>query len=220
MRQIKKLLFLFLFIILLSIFIRMFIGEPCHISSASMEPTIKAGDWLWIDKVSYGAVLPVHWADIPLLNIFTWIRSLQEKDMEINWGYRRLKGFKTPQVNDIIVFKNPENKEILLVKRIIEVLPKGIRLIIDSTNFKNYEKIITEEGNSIDLYQDSIFINGQLNDTYQLKNNYYFLLGDNSAISRDSRFFGYVCEKDIIGKVNSVLFSTEKGQYRFLEKLK
>jgi len=38
-----------------------------------------------------------------------------KKDMETNWGYHCSAGLKMPQENDLIVFKNPENKEGLLV---------------------------------------------------------------------------------------------------------
>lgn len=56
MKQRKGIFFLLL--IVSSIFIRIFIGEPTKVSSSSMEPTIKSGDWLWISKVDYGAILP------------------------------------------------------------------------------------------------------------------------------------------------------------------
>jgi len=29
-----------------------------------MEPAIHTGEWLWIDKLTYGGRLPERWADI------------------------------------------------------------------------------------------------------------------------------------------------------------
>ena len=59
-------------ILLLCCFIRMVIGEPCTVPSGSMEPTLLCGDRLWINKLAYGGRFPSRWADIPLLNVFTY----------------------------------------------------------------------------------------------------------------------------------------------------
>jgi signal peptidase I len=124
-----------------------------------MEPTIRPGQWLWIDKLSYGGRLPERWADIPLLNVFTHVRSWRESDAKRNWGYHRLPGFKKPKTGDIVVFNSPENEELLLVKRVTE-----IRL---------------EDGKSS-----------------------YFMMGDNRDNSYDSRIYGWVPERLIIGKIH------------------
>jgi signal peptidase I len=61
-RRIKKIVLFFTVIILLAIVIRIGIGEPCKVPSASMEPAIRTNEWLWIDKLSYGGRLPERWA--------------------------------------------------------------------------------------------------------------------------------------------------------------
>jgi len=121
MRKIKKYILFGILIIVLAIFIRTGIGEPCKVSSESMEPTIHSGEWLWIDKLTYGGRLPERWADIPLLNAFTYIKSWRESDAKREWGYHRLPGFSKPQVGDIVVFNSPENPELLVVKRIVDI---------------------------------------------------------------------------------------------------
>ncbi|GHT69384.1 hypothetical protein AGMMS50239_36080 [Bacteroidia bacterium] len=70
-KKIKKTTVFFFAIIPLAIVIRIAIGELCKVPSESMEPTIPAGSWLWIDKFSYGGRLPERWADIPLTIIGT-----------------------------------------------------------------------------------------------------------------------------------------------------
>ena len=90
------------------VLIRLFLGEPCYIPSESMEPTLCTGDWVWVDKASCGALLPDRFADIPLLNVFTW-----------NLG--RMVGWREPQENDIVVFRSLENRNMLLVKRVIRI---------------------------------------------------------------------------------------------------
>jgi signal peptidase I len=156
-RIVKGLVFLGA-IILLAIFIRVVMGEPCRVPSNSMEPVIQPGDWLWIDKLSYGARLPQRWADIPIINVFTHIDTWRAADEKINWGYHRFPGFKKPEVSDIVVFNSPENEDLLLVKRVSKIEERDGRL-------------------------------------------YYYLRGDNTEVSRDSRFFGWVPERLIVGRI-------------------
>ena len=210
---IKKIFSVFLLTILLSIFIRVFVGEPCSVSNNSMESTIMDGDWLWIDKTTYGAVLPNRWSNIPLVNILTWVPGFQERDMSNNWKYRRMKGFAHPQINDIVVFKSLEDMDLLLIKRVSEILHAGSLIHIDTINFVLYNDIISQE------VRAEVPNNRIINKSYQLKNSYYFLLGDNPDTSRDSRSFGYVSERNIVGKANRVLFSTGKEKNRFFKKL-
>lgn len=135
--KIKRIIKIGFFITVVCIFTRLFIGEPCYVPSASMEPTLNAGDWLWINKMSYGAQLPIRFADIPLVNVFTWFNSLRMADQDINWGHNRLKGWKEPSVGDIVVFRSLENRNILLIKRIVkklDTLPPCYYMLGDNRN--------------------------------------------------------------------------------------
>lgn len=158
-KRIKKYALFGLCILALAILIRTVIGEPCKVPSGSMEPTIRTGEWLWIDKLTYGGCLPKRWADIPLVNVFTQVRSWREADAKRDWGYHRLPGFTKPKVGDIVVFNSPENEDLLLTKRIIEI------------------KI--EDGKVS-----------------------YFMIGDNRENSHDSRTYGWVQERLIVGKIH------------------
>ena len=91
------------------VLIRLFLGEPCYIPSESMEPTLCTGDWVWVDKASCGALLPDRFADIPLLNVFTWITFLREKDLKNNWNLGRM-----PAASDVYkrqVCRDGENRK-------------------------------------------------------------------------------------------------------------
>ena len=217
MKQRKGIFFLLL--IVSSIFIRIFIGEPTKVSSSSMEPTIKSGDWLWISKVDYGAILPRRWADIPILNIVTWIPDFRTKDIRTDWGYCRMRGFNKPDIGDIVVFNSPENIDVLLVKRISQIQHANSLIHLDSTNYNNYNDIINQETEA-KIKNGVIYINDTICTYYKLRNNYYYLLGDNSSISRDSRFLGYVSEKNLVGKVNRLIFSINKTQINLLKRVK
>lgn len=112
-------------ILILCVLIRVFIGEPYYITSESMEPTLGFGDWIWVNKLSYGPQLPKRFADIPLLNVFTWIKPLRLKDEKNNWDNRRMPGIVHPAIKDIIVFRNPQDKNALLVKRIVGIYERN-----------------------------------------------------------------------------------------------
>lgn len=261
-KQIAKIV---VFVLGVVIPLRLFIGEPCRVPSASMENTIFAGDWLWIDKATYGACLPKRWADIPLLNAFTWIRPLREADGRVDWGYNRFPGLAKPKTSDLIVFLSLENERYTLIKRLIgipgdqitiyngrvkvnghvllfpaAVLPtvskdtaslagfpketawnihtygpiqvpgKGACITLTDSNYPYLKEIIEREGNTIYKRKNLICINGQVVSSYLFKYDYYFVLGDNRSGSRDSRYFGFVAEHAIIGKVNYVLLSLTK----------
>lgn len=210
LKKIKKTFLFLLVVIVISLVIRIGIGEPCHVPSPSMEPTIMTGDWLWIDKLSYGGLLPSRWAEIPLVNIFTWIASLREADKKNDWGYHRVPGIKEIEEGDIVVFKSTENPNILLVKRLVAILYAGDTLNITDFNYDHYRSVMELEKNRTDVADDPAFMSDSAF-TVVLQNNYYYMLGDNADNSRDSRYFGFVPEEYIVGKVSLVLFSWDKA---------
>ena len=92
---------------------------------------------------------PSRWADIPLLNVFTWIRPLRLADEENHWEYRRLPGYSEPKQGDIAVFNSPVDPQLLLVKRITRVVKKGEPLRIDRRTLLLYRSLILRDGGKV-----------------------------------------------------------------------
>jgi len=182
---------IFLFVLIL----RSFIAEPFRIPSASMMPTLLIGDFILVNKYDYGIRLPV-------LNTLV----IQNK---------------TPERGDIIVFRYPENPAIPYIKRVVG-LPGDHVAYYDKTLFINGEPVKQEilgkyaamgsgkmmEGASlrleildtvsheilVDLARYSREVEGIVPD------NQYFVLGDNRDNSKDSRYWGFVPDENLIGR--------------------
>lgn len=98
-----------------------------------------------------------------------------------------IKSFKEVKRNDIVIFKN--NPVDVLIKRVI-ALPNEEIHCIDGTIYINNQPISDKFSDITDNF-DSII----------LKENEYFVLGDNRKYSTDSRTFGVINNNDIKGIV-------------------
>jgi signal peptidase I len=88
---------------------------------------------------------------------------------------------------------------------------KGSRVLLHTDNYKLYQKIIQDyEKRTIRIDKDKIYIDGAQVNSYTFTSDYYWMLGDNRDNSLDSRYWGFIPESHIIGKVSAVLFSWNK----------
>ncbi len=89
---------------------------------------------------------------------------------------------------------------------------KGDTLQLIPDNLKRYYNVLIYEDSSVRIKNDSMYIKGIYSEKHYFKYNYYFMLGDNFYNSRDSRFWGFLPETHIIGKVVMVLFSLDPNE--------
>lgn len=83
---------------------------------------------------------------------------------------------------------------------------KGAVLQLTPLNYPIYKRIIsTYEGNKLDIRDGKIYINDREASSYTFKMNYYWVIGDNLHGSQDSRYWGFVPEDHLIGKVSAIL---------------
>jgi len=157
----------------IAIVIQTFIVQAFKIPSGSMIPTFKIGDRIFVNKFLYSARVPfVNWR-LPILDI------------------------KEPKRGDIIVFVSPEDARKDFVKRLVafggeKVEIRGGRILVNG---------IALEG---PCYKSVYYYNagdyGREGKVIVVPQNSYFVLGDNSANSRDSRYWGFVPKKNLVGK--------------------
>lgn len=157
--------------LILALVIRAFIVQAFKIPSGSMRPTLVEGDIILVNKFLYGAKIP-----------FTDLRLPKVRD---------------PNRGDCIVFIYPENPKKDFIKRLVG-LPGEVVEIRRGTIFINGKPVL-----KLPLSQFYYQNKGDLAQEGQaivVPEDNYFVLGDNSGSSQDSRFWGFVPKKNILGK--------------------
>jgi signal peptidase I len=190
-------------VLIIVFLLRSFLYEPFRIPSSSLEPTLLVGDFIVVNKFDYGIRVPVVHKTL----------------------------FKTgePKRGDIMVFRWPPNPSVNFIKRIIGVPGDHIKYI-NKVLFINGQEIkldaglpstrIDEQGNTIDVVKKQEDLLGVKHAIYQntgvppydfndiiVPEGMYFAMGDNRDDSADSRFWGFVPDKNIVGKAVMVWMS-------------
>lgn len=114
---------------------------------------------------------------------------------------------ETPKTGDVIVFKSPKNPDVDFIKRIIALPGEQIK-IADGTVYVN-EQAIKE---SYIAAQTTLFEGGFIKNGVEetVPEGYLFVMGDNRPRSSDSREFGFIPIRQVIGKVFFRYFPPQK----------
>ncbi len=187
-------------VFLIVLVLRSFVAEPFRIPSGSMYPTLEIGDFILVSKFSYGIKLPVS----------------QQKLIDIG----------EPKRGDVIVFKYPQNPDLDYIKRVVGLPGDTIQyidkhLIINGKpvpmRFKGvyhgegsgkmmdgakvYEECLPEEGKCHEILLDDETRPGKsLLTPIKVPPGHYFMMGDNRDHSNDSRYWGFVPERNLKGR--------------------
>ncbi|MGN0212222.1 MAG: S26 family signal peptidase [Muribaculaceae bacterium] len=90
---------------------------------------------------------------------------------------------------------------------------KGATLTLTTENLPIYERVIRNyEGNTLEVRDGKILINGAAADSYTFKMDYYWMMGDNRDNSADSRYWGFVPEDHIVGSPIFIIVSFDKDK--------
>ncbi len=182
-------------VLLIVLVLRSFIVEPFKIPSGSMIPTLLVGDFILVNKFSYGIRLPV----------------LHKKMVEVG----------SPKAGDVAVFRFPGNTSLDYIKRIIGVPGDHIKYF-NKTLFVNGKRVdlkkigayqpvdsanpaqnLLELGESLQGVEHNILISLDrqiTNGEWVVPPGHYFAMGDNRDNSNDSRYWGFVPEENLVGK--------------------
>ena len=116
--------------------------------------------------------------------------------------------FTKPKHDDIVVFEYPVEPDKDYIKRVIGI-PGDVIEIKDKYVYRNGEKL---NPNYV-VYQEPFNFTGIQNNIkkFTVPENMYFMLGDNRDNSLDSRFWGFVDEKDIVGRAFIIYWSWNNG---------
>lgn len=101
----------------------------------------------------------------------------------------------TPERGSVLIFKYPKDPKKYYIKRVIGLPNEQITINKGRVTITN-----SENPNGITLDDSYVVYEKDDSATYTTKDNEYFVLGDNRAGSSDSRYWGPVPEKNIIGR--------------------
>ncbi|MCB9071687.1 MAG: signal peptidase I [Prevotellaceae bacterium] len=98
---------------------------------------------------------------------------------------------------------------------------KGATVALTMENLPIYEQIIRNyECNTLEVKDNTIYINHKASDSYTFQMDYYWMMGDNRHNSADSRFWGFVPEDHIVGRPVLVWLSLDKDKSLFQGKIR
>ena len=193
-----------LFPVILIVFVlRSFVVEPFRIPSGSMLPGLQNGDFILVNKFSYGIRLPV----------------INRKIMDIG----------QPERGDVLVFRFPRDPSLNFIKRVIG-LPGDTVTYVDKQLSINGEPVSVEPAGehafqqvnmrgfsarrlkeTIDGSSHHILIDDRVSRSRDMEvvvpEGHYFVMGDNRDHSNDSRYWRFVPEENVVGHAFFIWFS-------------
>jgi signal peptidase I len=201
-------------VILIVFLLRSFVIEPFKIPSGSMIPTLHVGDFILVNRYTYGLRLPI----------------VNKKFIDIN----------QPQRGDVMVFHYPEDPSVDYIKRVVGI--PGDKLVYRNKRLwiNGVEQVLQRDGDfnyveselrfiHTERYNENlggrahpVLLNPEMPQVHlgnvaefpqyercsyseeeikcSVPAGHYFMMGDNRDNSRDSRYWGFVPDEMVVGK--------------------
>jgi signal peptidase I len=135
------------------------------------------------------------------LSNYLKINATKEQEIQLKKDSRILKVVKYISSPSTTTF--PHNQPTWSIDNMgpINIPKEGEVITLTKENFPLYERLITVyENNTLEQNGDKFIINGKETKTYTIKQDYYWMMGDNRHGSEDSRYWGFVPFDHILGK--------------------
>lgn len=204
-------------VILVVFLLRSFLVEPFKIPSGSMIPTLLVGDFILVNKYTYGIRLPV----------------INTKVIELN----------RPERGDVMVFRYPEDPSLDYIKRVVGLPGDKIAYQNKRLSINGEEVALSKQPDY--LHPDRLYYSGRFREKLgeiehdillendapafvsqvmqfpgrdkciynssgvicEVPPDHYFVMGDNRDASSDSRVWGFVPDRNIVGKAFLIWFN-------------
>lgn len=194
-------------VFLVVLVLRSFLFEPFRIPSGSMIPTLLVGDFILVNKFSYGVRLPVT--------------------------HTKILDTGEPERGDVAVFRYPQDPGLDYIKRVIG-LP-GDTVVYSNRTFTVNGQVMTTGGDQdyVSPVSESLVPGATVREekmgetvhvilefdqempkrsgTFVVPEGHYFMVGDNRDRSNDGRFWGFVPEENLVGKARFIWMHWNKG---------
>ena len=186
-------------VLIFVLMVRTFVFEPFRIPSSSMMPTLLTGDFIYVNKFAYGLKVPVF--------------------------HDTILGIGKPERGDIIVFRFPGDQSVDYIKRVVglpgdkvhydtrkkelyingkiveQELDGPYKGLMDNPDTKGLIKKYEKLGDKKHMMFTENYKYGPTNYLdVTVPEGHYFALGDNRDNSADSRAWGFVPERNLVGR--------------------
>ena len=192
--------------LLAALILRQFVVAAYKIPTGSMEDTLLVGDYLLVNKFIYGATSP-DWIGLPFTRGSDWM-------IPTGWTIPEALHFRTPAVTaptagDVLVFKFPLNPRRDYIKRCMAI---GGQLIEGRGRTVFVDGVPQPDPPTLKFTPDPLpGLTPQDFGPHRVREQHYFMMGDNRDNSSDSREWGEVPAANLVGKPLIVYLSLNEG---------
>lgn len=191
-------------LLLIVLVLRSFVAEPFRIPSGSMVPTLLDGDFILVNKYTYGVRLPV----------------LETQVLEVG----------SPERGDVAVFRYPMDNRQRFIKRVVglpgdRITYQGIQLYVNgepvpmerlgvyagpqAPGAVQFLETLGEVEHRV-LHRDDPRLRRLQQDEFLVPDGHYYVMGDNRDSSNDSRAWGLVPQEYLVGRAFMIWMNWER----------
>ncbi|MDR3226103.1 MAG: signal peptidase I [Prevotellaceae bacterium] len=177
-------------------FIRIFFVEAYTIPTGSMEKSLLIGDYLFVDKITYGPRVPNTPLSFPLVHNVLPFTQITKSYLEwIQWDYKRLPGLRKIKRDDIVVFNFPHGDTVFVKAPTMDFyewrrgngananIPS--EYIVRPVDKKDHyvKRCIAIAGDSLKIIDGDVYVNGKIQQNIPKKQYRYRIQTDGRAIT-------------------------------------